>query len=229
MARLRRGEIVAIKGLGGFHLACDARNGEAVARLRARKAREEKPFAVMAANVASLSSLATVAGDENSLLDSAERPIVLLRKRGSADESLAGVAPGLAWLGAMLPYTPLQYLLFHEAAGRPAGTAWLESPQDLVLVMTSANPGGEPLVIDNGEAVRRLSGIADALLVHDRAIVTRCDDSVLRASADRASDGFQFVRRARGYTPRVIKLPRAGTVGRRARRILQEYRLRYPR
>ena len=83
-------------------------------------------------------------------------------------------------------------------------------PQDLVLVMTSANPGGEPLVTDNGEALRRLSGIADALLVHDRAIVTRCDDSVLRASADRASRGFQFVRRARGYTPRVIKLPRAG-------------------
>ena len=110
----------------------------------------------------------------------------------------------------MLPYTPLQYLLFHEAAGRPAGTAWLEVPHELVLVMTSANPGGEPLVTDNGEAVRRLSGIADALLMHDRAIVTRCDDSVLRASADRASGGFQFVRRARGYTPRAIKLPRPG-------------------
>ena len=210
LARLRRGEIVAIKGLGGFHLACDARNGEAVARLRARKAREEKPFAVMVANAASLATLAIVDPCEDSLLDSAERPIVLLRKRAFADSTLPGVAPGLAWLGAMLPYTPLQYLLFHEAAGRPAGTAWLESPQDLVLVMTSANPGGEPLVIDNREALRRLSGIADALLVHDRAIVTRCDDSVLRASAERASRGFQFVRRARGYTPRVIKLPRAG-------------------
>ena len=210
VARLREGEIVAIKGLGGFHLACDARNGEAVARLRARKAREEKPFAVMAANAASLSTLAVVDRNEHSLLNSAERPIVLLRKRGSADARLPGVAPGLAWLGAMLPYTPLHYLMFHEAAGRPAGTAWLMFPQDLLLVMTSANPGGEPLVTDNGEALRRLSGIADALLVHDRAIVTRCDDSVLRASADRASRGFQFVRRARGYTPRVIKLPRAG-------------------
>ena len=135
---------------------------------------------------------------------------MLLRKQGRADRSLPGVAPALAWLGAMLPYTPLQYLLFHEAAGRPAGTAWLEAPHELVLVMTSANPGGEPLVTDNGEAVRRLSGIADALLMHDRAIVTRCDDSVLRASADRASGGFQFVRRARGYTPRAIKLPRPG-------------------
>jgi hydrogenase maturation protein HypF len=135
---------------------------------------------------------------------------VLLRKHGRADESLPGVAPALAWLGAMLPYTPLQYLLFHEAAGRPVGTAWLEASHELVLVMTSANPGGEPLVADNGEAVRRLSGIADALLIHDRAIVTRCDDSVLRASADRAAGGFQFVRRARGYTPRAIKLPGPG-------------------
>ncbi len=210
VARLGRGEIVAIKGLGGFHLACDARNGDAVARLRVRKAREEKPFAVMAANVASLSFFATVTPAEHSLLISAERPVVLLRKLEHADECLPGVAPGLAWIGALLPYTPLQYLLFHQAAARPAGDGWLAVPQDLVLVMTSANPGGEPLVIENGEAVRRLSGIADALLMHDRAIVTRCDDSVLRASADRASGGFQFVRRARGYTPRAIKLPRPG-------------------
>jgi len=210
LARLRAGEIVAVKGLGGFHLACDARDAAAVARLRARKAREEKPFAVMVANAVSARPFANVAPADRALLDSALRPIVLLRKTGAADRELAGVAPGLAWLGAMLPSTPLQYLLFHEAAGQPAGTSWLEEPQPLVLVMTSANPGGEPLVVDNGEAVRRLAGIADALLVHDRAIVTRCDDSVVRTSPDLRPGGFQFVRRARGYTPVAIKLARSG-------------------
>ncbi|HVN35843.1 MAG TPA: carbamoyltransferase HypF [Casimicrobiaceae bacterium] len=210
LARLRAGEIVAVKGLGGFHLVCDARNSDTVARLRSRKARDEKPFAVMVASVASLSSLADVGHWESALLESAERPIVLLRKRGGVDDELRGVAPGLAWLGAMLPYTPLQYLLFNEAADRPTGTEWLGAPQDLVLVTTSANPGGEPLVTDNAEALRRLSGIADAWLVHNRAIVTRCDDSVLRAGGDHASCGLQFVRRARGYTPRAIRLRRPG-------------------
>jgi len=209
LERLSRGEIVAIKGLGGFHLACDAGNAEAVARLRARKAREEKPFAVMAASIASLESLAVVAPAERTLLESAERPIVLLRKRTATDTRLPGVAPGLAWLGAMLPYTPLQYLLFHEAAGRPEGTRWLDAAQGLVLVMTSANPGGEPLVTDDAEALRRLVGIIDASLTHNRTIVTRCDDSVVRAAAH-CDSGFQFIRRARGYTPRAIRLPSSG-------------------
>jgi len=102
----------------------------------------------------------------------------------------------------MLPYTPLHYLLFHEAIGRPAGTAWLDQPQSLLLVMTSANPGGEPLVIDDEEAGRRLRGIADGFVTHDRAILARCDDSVV-------ADGA-FVRRARGYTPQAIRLPQAG-------------------
>ena len=208
--RLGRGQIVAIKGLGGFHLACDARNAEAVARLRERKAREEKPFAVMVAGVASLGALAGVDGVERALLESAERPIVLLRKTAAADAALPGVAPGLAWLGAMLPYTPLQYLLFHEAAGRPAGAGWVGVPQDMVLVMTSANPGGEPLVTDNGEAFKRAAGIADAFLVHDRDIVARCDDSVLRAAPAERGATFQFVRRARGYTPQAIRLAHAG-------------------
>jgi hydrogenase maturation protein HypF len=109
----------------------------------------------------------------------------------------------------MLPYTPIHYLLFHEAAGRPDGTAWLANAQDLALVMTSANPGGEPLVTGNDEAIARLAGIADAFLVHDRDIVVGCDDSVLRAVPGTAS-AFQIVRRARGYTPRAIRLARAG-------------------
>ncbi|HXZ94117.1 MAG TPA: carbamoyltransferase HypF [Burkholderiales bacterium] len=198
LARLRAGEIVAIKGLGGYHLACDARNAAAVARLRARKQREEKPFAVMVANCASLAGLASVSGEERTLLESPERPVVLL----DSTAQLAGVAPGVASLGAMLPYAPLHYLLFHEAAGRPAGTAWLAEPQPLVLVMTSANPGGEPIVRGDAEACERLSGIADAFLAHDREIVARCDDSVLRAGS--------FVRRARGYTPQAIELPSEG-------------------
>ena len=210
LARIRGGEIVAIKGLGGFHLACDARNAGAVARLRERKAREEKPFAVMLAGCAALAGLAQASPAERALLESPERPIVLLRKSAEADAALAGVAPGLAWLGVMLPYTPLHYLLFHEAAGRPPGTAWLAAANDLALVMTSANPGGEPLVTRNDEAFSRLSGIADAFLLHDREIVTRCDDSVLRAIGDGPAPRFQFVRRARGYTPRAIRLAAAG-------------------
>jgi hydrogenase maturation protein HypF len=209
-ARLARGEIVAIKGLGGFHLACDARNADALARLRGRKAREEKPFAVMVANVASARRWAQMSAAEEGMLEAAERGIVLLRKRDATDDALTGVAPGLAWLGVMLPYTPLHYLLFHEAAGRPDGTAWLEEPQDLVLVMTSANPGGEPLVTGNDEAVLRLDGIADAFVVQDRDIVTGCDDSVLRAVPGASDGAFQFIRRARGQTPRAIRLASAG-------------------
>ncbi len=210
LSRIRRGEIVAIKGLGGFHLACDARNADAVARLRERKARDEKPFAVMVSGVSAVANFAQMSRGEQALLESAERPIVLLRKTSAADGALAGVAPGLAWLGVMLPYTPIHYLLFHEAAGRPAGTAWIDGGTDLALVMTSANPGGEPLVTRNEEAFARLSGIADAFLLHDRNIVTRCDDSVLRATGEGSGAQFQFVRRARGYTPRAIRLARPG-------------------
>ena len=254
LARLQAGQIMAIKGLGGFHLACDARNTEAVQRLRTRKNREEKPFAVMAANLTSIAEWVEISTAEAELLQSPERPIVLLRKKPGADDALPGIAPGLAWLGVMLPYTPLHWLIFHEVAGKPAGTEWMEQPQDLVLVMTSANPGGEPLVIGNDEAVERLAGIADAVLMHDRDIVVRCDDSVVRVTTGISPGGIppralyprmgalgkggepqvaaegslpfpkggqegfdsatipatQFIRRARGYTPRPIRLPRSG-------------------
>jgi len=205
-ARLQAGDIVAIKGLGGFHLACDARNGAAVARLRERKHREAKPFALMVANLASLASWVDCSDAEGDLAMAASRPIVLMRKRPGVDAALPAVAPGLAWLGVMLPYTPLHYLLFHEAAGRPRGTGWLLEPQELALVMTSANAAGEPLVIGNHEAVARLSGIADCFVAHDRDIHVRCDDSVLRWNGRAPA----FVRRARGFTPQAMRLPRSG-------------------
>ncbi len=200
---LQAGRIVAIKGIGGFHLVCDAGNPAAVAELRQRKQREEKPLAVMGLNLASLASHARIGAGEAELLQSVAAPIVLSPK-GEAE--LKGVAAGLAWLGVMLPAAPLHLLLWHEAAGRPAGTDWLHLPSELLLVMTSANPHGEPLVIGNDEALKRLSGIADAFLIHDRDIVIRCDDSVLRATAD----GPAFVRRARGYVPASIQIAADG-------------------
>ncbi|WP_296490215.1 carbamoyltransferase HypF [Rhodoferax sp.] len=203
---LQIGKIVAIKGLGGFHLACDARNAQAVARLRDRKTREAKPFAVMLANVASLAPYAQAARNDRTLLESRERPIVLLRALPVGENALPGIAPGLLSLGAMLPATPIHFLLFHEAAGRPAATAWLNEPQPMVLVMTSANPGGEPIVRDGQEAQARLADIADAVLDHDRDIVARCDDSVLRVMAGTP----QFIRRSRGYAPAAIRLASAG-------------------
>ncbi|MBT0959777.1 carbamoyltransferase HypF [Denitromonas sp. IR12] len=200
------GHIVAIKGVGGFNLVCDARNPEAVERLRERKQRGDKPFAVMVANVASARQYARVGNAEAALLKAPERPIVLLDKLSDADMHLWGVAPDLDQVGLMLPNAPLHYLLFHDEAGRPSGTAWLDAPQPLALVMTSANPGGEPLVIDNTEALARLAGIADLYLMHDRDVLVRCDDSVARI----ADGAPAFVRRARGYTPQAIRIGRKG-------------------
>ena len=197
---LRAGKIVALKGLGGFHLACDARNLQAVGELRQRKQREEKPFAMMALNPASLVAYTTLGPADIELLNSAAAPVVLCAKGA---EELPGIAPGLAEIGVMVPGTPLHLLLWHEAAGRPAGTDWLHQPHEMLLVMTSANPHGEPLVIGNDEALARLSGIADAYLLHDREIVVRCDDSVVR-------NGPAFIRRARGYVPLPVALNKKG-------------------
>jgi hydrogenase maturation protein HypF len=186
---LRHGRIVAVKGIGGFHLACDATSGDAVARLRARKRRDEKPFAVMVAGLAAAEALADLFAPEADLLTSVERPIVLVRGRPGA--VAADVAPGSPMLGLMLAYSPLHLLLLREAGGRP-------------LVMTSGNVSDEPMAIDDADALQRLGGVADLFLFHDRAIALRCDDSVTRVIA-----GAPVVmRRSRGYVPRPIRLRR---------------------
>jgi hydrogenase maturation protein HypF len=187
--RLARGEIVAVKGIGGFHLAVDATNEAAVQRLRQRKHRMGKPFAVMVKDLAAAGRLCVIREGERGLLCGTERPVVLMRRiPGTALAS--GVAPGIPWVGIFLPYAPLQHLLF--ADGRLTA-----------LVMTSANLSDEPICVDNGEARERLSGIADGFLFHDREILQRCDDSVM-AVVEAAP---QVVRRARGYVPLPIHLP----------------------
>ncbi len=186
---LCRGMLVAVKGLGGFHLACDATDGAAVAALRERKRREEKPFAVMVRTLADAERLALLDDDERRLLASPERPIVLVRRREDA-RIAAQVAPHNPLLGLMLAYTPLHHLLLAECA-RP-------------LVMTSGNLSEEPIACRNDEALERLRGLADLFLVHDREIVARCDDSVVRKIAGHPS----MIRRSRGYVPRAVALRR---------------------
>lgn len=188
-AALRSGKVVAVKGLGGFHLACDAANAAAVAALRTRKHRDDKPFAVMVADVDAAARLCEVSGGEAALLSSTARPIVLLAKnpaRGLA----AAVAPDSSRLGVMLPYTPLHHLLLAAVDDRP-------------LVMTSGNRSDEPIATANGDARSRLRDIADLFLEHDRDIRVRCEDSVVRVVATAPL----FVRRSRGYAPAPIALP----------------------
>jgi hydrogenase maturation protein HypF len=181
---LRAGAILAVKGLGGYHLACDATSEGAVARLRARKHREEKPFALM---TLSPERLCEVSAEEWTFLRSRERPIVLLRRGRDAPVADA-VAPGSTWLGVMLPYTPLHHLLAVDV-GAP-------------LVMTSGNLSDEPIAIEDEDARSRLGKVADAFLAHDRGIHRRCEDSVVRARFP--------IRRSRGYAPTGLALPAAG-------------------
>jgi len=189
-ALLADGWIVAIRGVGGFHLACDARNEEAVQRLRARKGRVGKPFALMARDLETVRSLCEVNDDEAKRLCGRERPIVLLRARPQ-NGIAPGVAPRQRNLGIMLPYTPLHHLLLQPAPGIPD-----------VLVMTSGNLSEEPIAVGNEEALMRLRGLADAFLLHNRDIYIRCDDSVVRVFR-----GAELpIRRSRGYAPYPVHL-----------------------
>lgn len=200
---IKNGAILAVKGLGGFHLVCSATDPKAVEKLRERKHREAKPFAIMLANARSASRFVRVTPAIAKSLESVEAPIVLCGKLQNTDELLPGIAPGLTSVGVMLPYTPVHWLFFYEAAGRPDnGLDWLKDEVGLALVMTSANPAGEPLVIDNEEAYERLGGIADAFLIHNRDILLRCDDSVVQVRDEKT----RFIRRSRGYTPRAVIL-----------------------
>jgi len=187
-ALLREGGLLAVRGLGGFHLAADATDDAAVRRLRSRKHREAKPLAIMVRTLADVRAVVRVTDAEAALLSGPERPIVLLELL--PDSPLApSVAPGLDRVGVMLAYTPLHHLLLTEA----------ERP----LVMTSGNLSDEPIAIDNEEAVRRLADIADGFLLHDREILSRYDDSVLRV----ADEHPIFLRRARGFAPMPLGLP----------------------
>ncbi len=185
---LRAGKVVAVKGLGGYHLAADAGCEPAVSALRARKHREDKPFAVMVADVGGAGALCHLEPADAKLLSDARRPIVLLTRRPGAAVA-PSVAPGNGQLGVMLPYTPLHHLLLREM-GRP-------------IVLTSGNVSDEPIAYDDADALRRLAPIADAFLVHDRPIHIRTDDSVTRSFGGRE----MLVRRSRGYAPRPLEIP----------------------
>jgi hydrogenase maturation protein HypF len=211
---LKEGRIVAIKGLGGFHLACDASNERAVSELRARKRRNNKPFALMSPEIGAIKKFCHVSEKEESLLKAEKRPVLLLGKK--EDFGLAAaVSPNNKYAGFMLPYTPLHYLLFYHPLAEGSG-----KPNFDALVMTSGNVSEEPLVIDNGEALSKLSGIADAFLLHDREIFMRVDDSVVKAGDSRTMAGGDswpsgetalfFIRRARGYVPDPIPLGEDG-------------------
>ncbi len=188
---LKQGKIIAVKGLGGFHLACDANNGKAVTELRSRKQRKEKPFAVMAKNIETIKSFCFVDEVEEKLLYSKRRPIVLLkRKEGDLCLIADEVASKQKYYGVMLPYTPLHHLILSE--GCPP-----------VLIMTSANAKNEPICYREEDAFIKLSKIADYFLIHNREIHTRCDDSVTRIFEGKEI----LLRRARGYVPEPIVLP----------------------
>ena len=185
---LMDGKVVALKGLGGYHLACIAADALAVQNLRLRKRRDEKPFAVMVKDLAFAREVCELTRAEEALLASPERPIVLVVRRRNAPVAQE-IAPRNPVLGLMLPYTPLHHLLLQELDGLP-------------VVLTSGNASDEPIAFDDEDAVARLSGIADIFLTHDRPIHLRCDDSVTRVV-----DGRELpVRRSRGHAPRPLDL-----------------------
>jgi len=181
------GNVLAIKGLGGFHLCVDATSDEAVKKLRSRKYREEKPLAIMVRDIEQTRLIAEINDEEKALLSSVQRPIVLLKKKKN-DRISTFVAPFVSSLGIMLPYAPLHYLLLENKL--------------LALVMTSANQVDEPICISNREAQNRLKGIADYFLVHNRDILVRCDDSIAFVTGGKP----QLLRRSRGYAPRPLIL-----------------------
>lgn len=187
---LRAGKILAVKGLGGFHLAVDATNPDAVARLRERKKREAKPFAVMARDLDVVRKYCYVNEKEAFWLTSPQAPIVILKRKQEAFLPDDVIHPGISTMGVMLPYTPLHFLLFDRNIE--------------LLIMTSANIADEPLIIDNAEALEKLKDVADFFLVHNREIYNPCDDSVLRITA---CGDVQFYRRARGFVPRGLEVP----------------------
>jgi hydrogenase maturation protein HypF len=195
-ALLAHGGILAVKGLGGYHLACDALSPAAVARLRARKHREAKPFALMVATLDAARELCLAGPAEAALLESHARPIVLLERRPGAVIPDA-LAPGHTALGVMLPYTPLHHLLLRAFAERAPG-------RPAALVLTSGNLSDEPIAFRDDDALERLAPIADAFLLHNRDILTRCDDTVTRVAAG----GEQLFRRSRGYAPAPLELGR---------------------
>lgn len=235
VAVIEGGGILAVKGVGGYQLLCDARQSAAVHRLRDRKRRASRPFGLLVPNVASARQWVRVPAPVDTLLTAPDRSILLLPCLPGVAEAHPALAPGLVDWGLALPASPLHWLLVHQALGRPLDSGWREAAQPLLWVMTSANPGGEPLVIDEADAVARLGGLADALLVHDRPIVGRADDSVRRpllpstglagragpAEAPRGVAAGQsgsplpleapFVRRARGWVPVPIDLPGVAT------------------
>lgn len=189
ISRLKDGQILAVKGLGGYHLAVDAGNQSAVLELRRRKQRDEKPFALMANCLKATERFACVGAEEARLLEGTERPIVLLRKKEG--HTLAeSIAPCNRYFGVMLPYTPLHHLLLHEDFS--------------ALVMTSANLSDEPIAFEDAEALQRLSGVAEAFLTHNRRIHTRTDDSIVRITAERPL----LLRRSRGFVPRAVAMAR---------------------
>jgi hydrogenase maturation protein HypF len=191
------GKILAVKGLGGFHLMVDALNDSAVSNLRERKVRYEKPFALMADSLETVESLCHISSSEKILLQKQERPIVLLKKKNKLIAK--SVAPKYKHLGVMLPYTPLHYIILHTIKK-------IAPERKAILVATSANLSNEPIVRTNAEAKKRLGQIADRFLLHNREIVTRCDDSVIKV----VDNKNLFFRRSRGYTPRSINIENEG-------------------